>query len=479
MVVLKFGGSSVADAPSLLRVRAIVAAERRPRIVVVSALGGVTDGLIDAAARAAAGDEASALAALRALRARHASLAGAVRNPAARGDLLARLDEGWREVAALLRPAASASAVSPAVSDAVVAHGELASSRLTAAVLADGGLPAEWIDARDVIVTDDRHNHASPLELDTADRLSRRVRPLIALGAIPVLGGFIGATADGVTTTLGRGGSDYSASLVGGCLGASEIQIWTDVDGILTADPRVFTRARPIDRLSFGEASALARFGAKVLHPATVRPAVTAGIPVRVLNSRRPAGRGTLITGAPGRRPGPVAGIASLRNLCAIEVALPEGSRRPAALAAVFEACARADAAVRLASVSDASVSVVIDDGPVGERAAALLESRARVVRRRGLALVAAVGDDLAGGRGIAWRVLAACDTIHVHLVSRAPGSNHLALVVDETDLAAAVAALHTVLVERAVEPGAYDERRDRPSIPLPAHGHAGQELPA
>jgi aspartate kinase len=382
-------------------------------------------------------------------------------------------------VETLVRSIALLKGCPPAASDAIAAHGELASSRLVAAILRDGGLPAEWIDARDVIVTDDRHQHASPVERDTADRLSCRVAPLVARGAIPVLGGFIGSTADGVTTTLGRGGSDYSASIAGACLGAAEIQIWTDVDGILTADPRLFGRARTVERLSFDEASALARLGAKVLHPSTVRPAARAGIPVRILNSRRLTGRDTLVTAAPVRRPAPVAGIASLRNVCVIEVPLPEGSRRPAALAAVFDACAQAEAAVHLASVSDANVSVVVDDGPSSERVTALLSSGPPVVHRHGLALVAAVGDGLAGDQGIAWRVLAACETIPVHLVSRAPGANHVALVIGQADLPFAVAALHGFLLDRAVDPDASVDRHDRPAAPRQAYGSARLEARA
>ena len=313
MIVMKFGGSSVATAAAIARVRAIVEAERRPRIVVVSALGGVTDTLLAIASRASARDERAALEALRQVRERHVSLATAVRNEAERHTLLVSLDAQWREVETLVHAVLLLRACSPAATDAIVAHGELASSRLVAAILKDAGLPAEWVDARGVVVTDSRHRQASPLAGDTTERLSRTIRPLIAAGAIPVLGGFIGATVEGVTSTLGRGGSDYSASLVGACLRAAEIQIWTDVDGILTADPRICNRARPVERVSFEEASALARFGAKVLHPSTAQAVVKAGIPVRILNSRRPSNQGTLVTRGPASRRAPVAGIACLR----------------------------------------------------------------------------------------------------------------------------------------------------------------------
>ena len=204
MVVMKFGGSSVATAAALARVVSIVKAERRPRVVVVSALGGVTDALLELAAKAAAGDDAAALEGVEALRDRHASLAGIVRDEAERRAVLSHLDAGWCDVGTLARASRMLKACPPAACDAIVARGELASSRLAAAILKDAGLPAEWVDARRAVVTDSRHQQASPLAEETADRLSRIVRPLVERGAVPVLGGFVGATADGVTTTLGR-----------------------------------------------------------------------------------------------------------------------------------------------------------------------------------------------------------------------------------------------------------------------------------
>jgi aspartate kinase len=471
MVVMKFGGSSIASAVALARTTSIVETERRPRVVVVSALGGVTDELLAIAGVAGQVELESALGRLDALRERHASMADSVRGAAARRTLLEGLDAGWREADTLVRAAALLKACTPPIADAVAAHGELASSRLVAAVLADRGLPAAWVDARRVIVTDDRHQQASPMMGETAARLAAAVRPLVDRGALPVIGGFIGATAGGATTTLGRGGSDYSAALIAAGLGASEIQIWTDVDGMLTADPRIFDRPRPVDRLSFDEASALAAFGAKVLHPSTVRPAVEAGIPVRVLNSRRPSARGTLIAGGSAGRPGSVAGIACLQDLCAFGVPLPDGAGRPAALAAVYAACARAEAAVHLTAVSDTSVSVVVGDGPAADRVAAQLRGQPHATRRRGLSLVAAVGDGLASGRSPWPRVLAALEAIPLHLVSRAPVSNHVACIVDQTDLAFAVETLHEALFEHPPSDDGDDPEvvapvRSRPPFP-------------
>ena len=475
MVVMKFGGSSVATAAALARLCAIVSAERRDRVVVVSALGGVTDALLAVAAWAAARDLEGAVAGLDEIRRRHATMAEGLREDAGRQALLRDLDAGWRDVDALLRAASLLRACTPAASDAVVAHGELASSRLAAAALNDAGVAARWIDARHVIATDSRHQQASPLRAETAARLAEAVRPLLARGEIPVIGGFVGATAEGVATTLGRGGSDYSAALIGAGLGAAEIQVWTDVDGMLTADPRVFQRARPVDRLSFREASALAAFGAKVLHPSTVRPAVDAGIPVRILNARRPAGRGTLIADGTARRPGPVAGIASLRGVCAIEVTLPDGADRPRALAAVYAACARAHAAVHLTAVSDASVSVVVSDGPVGDRVMVQLDGGSSATRRGGLSLVAVVGDGLASDRRAWSRVLTALEAIPLHVLSRTPGSNHVACVIDQADLALAVETLHGALFGQPLS-GDDDEPPIGPAAFPPALFQADQQ---
>jgi aspartate kinase len=458
MVVLKFGGSSVATASALARVRDIVARARRPRVVVVSALAGVTDRLVTAAARAGARDLDAAFSALHDLRARHASLAGVVRDPADRETLLGQLDQGWSDVDTLLRAAALVKACSPASTDAVVAHGELASSRVVAAFFRDCGLPAKWVDARTVVATDARHQHATPLREETATRAAGVLKPLLECGVIPVLGGFIGATPEGTTSTLGRGGSDYSASLIGACLGADEIQIWTDVDGMLTADPRVFGRAVPVDRLSFSEASALSHFGAKVLCPLALTPAIDADISVRILNSRHATRRGTLVTGRPVRRAAPLAAIACRPDLCVLEVRLASDASRPASLADVFGACARAGVAVHLSAVSDVSVSVAVDEGHAVDNVVTQIAPGLDVRRHSGLALIAVVGDRLRHDPCESARVFSALDRIPLHLVSRTPGSNHLAVVVDQSDLAFATATLHQRFFDRGDAAGYADE---------------------
>src|SRR5262249_4140434 len=324
-VVMKFGGSSVADADAIRRVLSIVSAARdrgHAPVVVVSALGGATDrllGLAETASRGHTEGEELVREGLFALTQRHlveAASLGLDRDRAL-ADAMESSFQDLRETLDAIRQRRHADPVSL---DVIAAAGELLSSRLVAAAMAAEGLPAVWVDARSVIVTDDRHTCAIPMMDETNASVAALVAPLVAEGRIPVLGGFIGRTADGTTTTLGRGGSDYSASLVGAGLGAAEIQIWTDVDGMLTADPRIVHEAEIVRHLSFAEAAELAYFGAKVLHPSTIFPAVDRNIPVRILNSRRPDNEGTRIVADPPPGHRPFAALASKRGITVIDI---------------------------------------------------------------------------------------------------------------------------------------------------------------
>ena len=449
MVVLKFGGSSVATAAAIARVADIVARERRPRAVVVSALGGVTDELIAVAHEASTGRLPEASRRLDAIRARHRSVAGAIAAPARRHALEAALDATWREVQALAeRP--DAAGVCPAASrDAIVASGELASSRIVAAFLAERGVPAVWVDARRVVVTDGRHGEAAPDVVATRGRVRAEVRSRILCRDVPVVGGFVGATPEGATTTLGRGGSDYSASLIGACLDADEVQIWTDTDGVLTADPRVLPQAQTVARLSYREAAALAYFGAKVLHPATVAPAVATGIPVRVLNSQRPESAGTLITASHGQRTCPLAGLAWRTGLSLITTDLGPTANRAAALAGVIAECARAGATLHQASVSDEGVAVLVEGTPAADTVAQYASTMGRVGRHDGLASITAVGDALARDATLAAAVLRSIGRAPLHLVTQTPGACHLSVLVAGRRLPRVLDCVHGRFFER------------------------------
>ena len=288
MIVCKFGGTSVGDAESIARTASIIAGRRdRQPVVVVSALGGTTNQLLQVAEQAAKGQLIGALRAVEGLRDRHLTQTQLLLEGAEADDVRNELSAMFDELAALAEALKTLGDLTPRSLDAIASLGEQLSSVLVVAAFRRHGLPAEHVDAREVMITDANYTRAEPQPEAIGEAVQRLVMPLVRAGRIPVMGGFIGsAQGSGVTTTLGRGGSDYSASLVGAALQADAIEIWTDVDGMLTADPRVVEGARLIERIGFEEASELASFGAKVLHPNTIAPAVMRGIPVWVLNSR-------------------------------------------------------------------------------------------------------------------------------------------------------------------------------------------------
>ena len=293
--------------------------------------------------------------------------------------------------------------------DGIASTGELLSSRIVAAALAEAGLGSAWVDARGVMVTDDSYTCASPLPALTRDAASRVILPALEAGLIPVLGGYVGATPEGVTTTLGRGGSDYSAALFAAAIhdlqqgsadtaaggAATEIQIWTDVDGMLTADPHIVDQPRPVPRLSFGEASELAYFGAKVLHPSTILPAVERDIPVRILNSHRPEAAGTLITSRASSSERPIAAIACKRGITVIEVTSTRMLMAHGFLRRLFEVFERCGTPVDVVTTSEVSVSVTVDDDKNLDAIVGALTEFAEVSIERDMAILCVVGDHL------------------------------------------------------------------------------------
>jgi aspartate kinase len=447
MKVLKFGGTSLAHADAMHRIVGIVVREGGTRIVVASALAGVTDALLGAAARARE-DAASGAQTLDDLLARHQLIAEGIRHPALRRDTLAALDSiaGSTRAALDAIGASRGTVVPPAAIDGMLAAGELWSSRLLAALLQDAGLAVRWIDARDVIRTDGRHQSAAPDIEAIRRRVDRVLYPALSSGHIVVLGGFIGSGPDGATTTLGRGGSDYSATLLGESLRADEIQIWTDVDGVFTADPRLFPQARTIERLSYAEAHDLATFGAKVLHPSTILPAARRNIPIRVLNSRQPAARGTLIAPADGSsNDSPLTAATYRPSIALLEIVprtratLPRLPRLPR----LVDELARRDAQVVLAEGSEERIAVALTSVGDLQVISAAARPYGDVTVRGGLAIVCAVGGGWRVENGPACSLRALLDDIPVHLVSRPSLTAPFAVVVDEQDAIAATARLH------------------------------------
>jgi aspartate kinase len=448
-VIMKFGGNSVADAEAIGRVIAIVrreldaAAAGPPPVVVVSAMSKVTDRLIETLRVAGDGDEGQAARLLGELLERHVTVAGALVRGPALDTLRQTLEAEFAALRETVRGLAANREVPPAAHDQVVAAGELASSRIVAAAFTGQGVPAEWVDARQVLVTDHEHTAALP-DMDATSRRTReRIGPLRDAGRVAVLGGFIGAAADGATTTLGRGGSDYSAAIFGACLDVGEIQIWTDVDGMLTADPRVVPGPRLVPQLSFDEASELAYFGAKVLHPSTILPAVARNIPVRILNSRRPEIEGTRITARPRPSDGTLTALACKRGVTVVNITSTRMLMAHGFLRRLFEVFERFRTAVDVVTTSEVSVSVTVDNprrlGDIVEN----LRKFSDVVTEPDMAIVCAVGEQLRLDPTLFGRAVTALGRIPLRLVSQAASRRNITFVIRDADVPEAMARLH------------------------------------
>ena len=458
MFVLKFGGTSVADRAAIIRLIEIVRATRQaalpnvlvgtqqdPRgpIVVVSALGGATDRLLGLAAQAGAGDADGARENVRLLLERHIEVAGVITDDGLRSDVETYLTAEFGSLARVVSALAVLEEVSPRWLDAIAAVGELASSRIVAAALESRGVPAAWVDARKVMVTTAEHTAAPPLMEETGVTMTAALIPLLSARRVPVMGGFVGATVDGVTTTLGRGGSDYSAAIVGACIGASEIQIWTDVDGMLTADPRLVPSAQVVPQLSFDEASELAYFGAKVLHPATILPAMAKNIPVRILNSRRAEALGTLITASRPSSGLPLTAVASKRNVTVVDISSTRMLMAHGFLHKLFGVFEHHATSVDVVTTSEVSVSVTVDDGRRLPRILEDLKAFAEVTSSSDLAVLCVVGEGIQGDATFVGRLLKALGPVPIRMLSQASERRNITIVIPDADLPGALTRVH------------------------------------
>ncbi|MGD0733352.1 MAG: aspartate kinase, partial [Terracidiphilus sp.] len=365
LVVMKFGGTSVEDPEAIARTAAIVAgrvAQGKQPVVVVSAMAKVTDQLLRAASCAAKGDRAGSLAISSRLRSRHRDTAAAlVKDPAATAALQILIDQKFDSLDEILRGLAAILELTPRISDLIVSYGERISSRIVAAAFRERSIDAVHVDAREIIVTDSQFQKAVPQDAVIDKRAAEKLLPLIGLGQVPVMGGFIASDLAGITTTLGRGGSDFTGALIGGALSASAIEIWTDVDGIMTSDPRVCPDALRVKVISFEEAAELAYFGAKVLHPATILPAVKKNIPVHVLNSRNAACEGTRITSLAPHCKSPFKSIAVKKKLSIIDVVASRMLMTHGYMKEIFTIFDEHRCAVDMVSTSEVSVSLTVD----------------------------------------------------------------------------------------------------------------------
>src|SRR5438552_3429345 len=443
MIVMKFGGTSVESATAIGRIASIVKARARQKpVVVVSAMGKTTNKLLAIAAAAIEGKREDYIQQLNDLRDFHSREARQVVPLSARAELDRTLDDHFQELTELVKGLAVLGELTPRSIDAISSYGERLSSYIVTLAFRHFGMDTAHLDSRRVIVTDNRHTQAAPLFAETYARLEKTIPPL-AEKQVVVMGGFISSTEAGVTTTLGRGGSDYTASIVGAGIGAKEIQIWTDVDGMLTADPTILPGGHRVKTISFAEAAELAYFGAKVLHPATVVPAIEKNIPVLILNSRRPEVAGTRIVSEPVRCGNVVKSIACKRKITLVNIHSTRMLMAHGFLRRIFEIFDRHETWVDMVATSEVSVSLTIDNTT---RLAAIcdeLRQFAAVSMEDHQAIVCLVGENIRYTPGVAGRVFSALDGINIRMISQGASLLNLSLVVAEQDLAKAVGALH------------------------------------
>jgi aspartate kinase len=443
MLVMKFGGSSVESAPAIERVAGIVRQrlDQHP-VVVVSAMGKTTNQLLAIAKAAVAGDRKEALRQIHELRDFHSHHARAVVPLNERTELDLFLDDHFQELTELVKGLAVLGEATPRSMDAIASYGERLSSYIVSRALRHCGMDAVHLDSRCYVVTDGRFTQAHPNYPLTYEKLAG-LAPLCAAGKIVVMGGFIGATEQGVTTTLGRGGSDFSGAIIGAGIGAKEIQIWTDVDGMLTADPTILPGGRRVKVISFDEAAELAYFGAKVLHPSTLLPAITKNIPVRILNSRRPACEGTLIVPQALPTRNLAKSIACKKNITVVDISSTRMLMAHGFLRRIFEIFDRHETPVDMVTTSEVSVSLTIDSSRRLPEITRELSEFAEVHHEAGQAIICVVGDNIRYTPGVAARIFKALEHINVRMISQGASLRNVSFVVQERDLRPAVEALH------------------------------------
>jgi len=431
MIVMKFGGTSVEDAAAIDRSCSIVGERisRKP-FVVVSALGGATNGLLEAGNLAANGEIRAAMAIADRLEQRHS-------------ELLPSTAEHFVRLRELLKALGAIGEFSLRTQDLIAAYGEVVSSLIFTDRVKRLGYDAVHVDARQCMITDDRFGKASPLKDLTTARLEEIARPSLNSGRVVVMGGYIGATKLGMTTTLGRGGSDYSAAIAGAALNAEEIQIWTDVDGLMTADPRIVAEAWKVKEISFDEASELAYFGARVLHPLTLLPAVEQNIPVYILNSRKPKGTGTRITRQARPCRNLIKSIACKRGITIVTVSSSRMLMAYGFLKALFEVFDRHHTSVDMVATSEVSVSLTLDNVSWLDAIVEDLKSLGDVEVATNMALICLVGNNLKYTPGVARRAFGSIADINILMVSHGASNINFSFIVDQNDADSAIQKLH------------------------------------
>ena len=453
MIVMKFGGTSVCDADRMLQAAELVRDQQQGKpVVLVSALAGVTDSLLRGGQLALEGNHSAVEVLVEELKDRH--------EQAGHG-LAARSGKSWEAVRDELEPVlervleiyrgiALVGEMSPRVADFLAGQGEILSSRLMACACRARELSVVWIDPRDWLITNEDYQRAKPLWESVRERVHALFSPALKQDQIPVTGGYAGSTPEGTPTTLGRGGSDFSASILGVCLGAQEIQIWTDVDGMMTADPKLVPEARLLGEVSFTEAAELAYFGAKVLHPSTIKPAMEANIPVRILNTLKSEVPGTRIT-TTGCAEGTLRAIAIKKGITGITITAPRMLMAYGFLSSVFQVFEKYRTGVDLVATSEVSISLTIEDVQNLDTIRGELESFSQVEVHRHLAVICVVGRNFLHQQEVAGRIFGAMRQINILMISFGASDINLSFVVKEGDADRAVRLLHHELLESPI----------------------------
>jgi aspartate kinase len=446
MIVMKFGGTSVESAEAIERVAKIVRSRlKQSPVVVVSAMAKVTDQLVSMGHKAASGASHSSLGLLKTLRDRHFQTAKELLGAKRSATLAPKLEAFFTELENFLRGLAAVRELTPRGSDYLLSFGELLSSLIVADAFTVRGLNAAWVDSRECLVTDATHTRAVPQMAKTRERSRKKITPLVSKKRVPVMGGFIAATADRVPTTLGRGGSDYSAAIIGAALDADRIEIWTDVEGMMTTDPRLCPEAKTIKQISFNEAAELAYFGAKVLHPATLLPAIHQNIPVYVLNSRNLKSTGTKITAQAPPSHDVFRAITAKTGISIVNVVASRGVMVHGFLRSVFEALDRRSSSVDIVAISEVSLSFTMETKRLPKALLTELEQIADVTCEDQQAIICLVGEDIHGKPGIAASVFnnVAEAGVNIRMISQGASEINISFVVKESDVPRAVRHLH------------------------------------
>jgi aspartate kinase len=459
MIVMKFGGTSLEDAHAMENAIQIVTREQnRQPVVVLSAIAGATNALIQSARLANEGRFDEAKKQLNDLLERHVTiLENVVEQRPSIQTLIFEMRRRFEEIKNMCYGISILRELTNRSLDTIASIGEQLSSMIVAEGMKERGLPAVLVDAKGFMITDDQFTCAMPLFDVTEQKAKAIVLPRLAAKEVVVTQGFIGATEDGVTTTLGRGGSDYSAAILGALLDAEEIQIWTDVDGILTADPTVVRDARKVKAMSFREGSELAYFGARVLHPSTILPAVKKKIPVRVLNSGRPSATGTLITSETMKSASVVKSIAFKKGITVINILSTRMLMAYGFLESIFAVFGKWKTAVDLVSTSEVCVSVTIDSTAYIDEIVDELKEFSDVTLLPKKAIICIVGDEMRNTPGVAARIFNAIKDVNIAMVSEGASEINLSLVVDEDQVEEAVRQLHKEFFETVPDPELFE----------------------